>query len=181
MIGVYKIQVGEYIYIGQSIDIEERFMCHKRFLRKNVHCNKLIQSLYNENPNSISFEIIEECSIEELGEKEKYYIKHYNSQYILNIQKGSEVKRLFNNIDEYNNYLKQRRRNYLKNNKDHLNSLLRQKRKEQKEELTLKRIKKRHPEVDINIVDIKYYLTLTNKEKLKYVKNLCKKYVNWNF
>ena len=88
MIGIYSIkfntQKGEYIYIGQSIDIEERFMSHKRFLRKNVHCNKLIQSLYNENPNSISFEIIEECSIEELGEKEIEYIRKYNSLYLFN-------------------------------------------------------------------------------------------------
>lgn len=177
MIGVYKIQIGEYIYIGQSIDIEERFMCHKRFLRKNVHCNKLIQSLYNDNPDNIKFEIIEECSVDELGEKEKYYIKHYNSLHLfnkfgLNIQKGGKIKRPFNNIDERIIHRKQRRTNYRRNNKDHLNSLLRQKRKEQKEELTLKRIKKRHPEVDINKVDIKYYLTLTNKEKLKYIKKL---------
>lgn len=76
MIGIYKITSNSgKTYIGQSVNIEERFIKYKR-----NDC-KLQPRLYNsikkhgiENHN---FEIIEECSVELLNERERYWQDYY--------------------------------------------------------------------------------------------------------
>lgn len=75
--GIYLIKnlINNKIYIGQSIDIERRIKDH--FTRKDdapLHC--AIQKYGKENFETI---ILEECSREQLNEKEIYYIKEYNS------------------------------------------------------------------------------------------------------
>ena len=92
MIGVYRIinPKGK-IYIGQSINIEQRWMTYK-----GLHCikqPKLYNSLKKHGPENHKFEVIEECSIEQLNEREIYWKKHYIDS--IN-QKWSEV--LFCNI-----------------------------------------------------------------------------------
>lgn len=76
-IGIYKITNPEgEIYVGQSKNIDQRFETYK-----NIRCPKqhdLYNSLKKYGWFNHKFEIIEECSIDELIEKEKYYIKLYN-------------------------------------------------------------------------------------------------------
>lgn len=72
MIGIYKITSPSYkIYIGQSINIEKRFV-HYSF----IDCKSQIR-LYNSfkkyGIENHIFEIIEECDIELLNERERYY------------------------------------------------------------------------------------------------------------
>lgn len=76
-IGIYKIEnlINHKIYIGQSVHIEKRFL---------EHCKKSSSSLISTaiskyGKDNFSFTIIEECTIEELNDKEEYYIKKYNS------------------------------------------------------------------------------------------------------
>lgn len=75
MIGIYKItnlSTGQ-CYIGQSKDLKQREYQH-------WHDNQSsIDKAISENPNNFKFEILEECSIEELTEKETFYIAKYNS------------------------------------------------------------------------------------------------------
>ena len=81
--GIYKIQniIDNKIYIGQSINIEERWKIHKN----NVHgCNNsydypLYKAIRKDGLENFEWSIIEECSKEELNNKEKFYIKEYNS------------------------------------------------------------------------------------------------------
>lgn len=77
MIGIYKITnlVNGKIYVGQSVHIERRWMEH---CLPSAHSliGKAIQKYGKEN---FSFQIVEECSVELLDEKEEYYISHYNS------------------------------------------------------------------------------------------------------
>jgi len=77
MIGIYKIEnkVNGKIYIGQSIHIERRFQEHCRDSSTSL-ISKAIKKYGKDN---FSFEIIEECSIEELNKLEEYYIRSYNS------------------------------------------------------------------------------------------------------
>ena len=87
MIGIYKIEnlINGKVYIGQSVDIKERWNDHKRInsrtskeaLKKQKYPLYLAFEKYG--LDNFSFEIIEECSIEELNEKEQFYIKKYNS------------------------------------------------------------------------------------------------------
>lgn len=77
MIGIYKITnslTGKH-YIGQSNNIERRLAEHKRGTQL---IDKEIQRLGEEN---FTFEIIEECSLSDLNEREEYWIAYYNSFY----------------------------------------------------------------------------------------------------
>ena len=77
MIGIYKItSPSGRIYIGQSVDIERRF---KRY--NILRCKgqiRLFNSLFKYGVESHTFEIIEECDIELLNERERYYQDLYD-------------------------------------------------------------------------------------------------------
>lgn len=77
MIGIYKItnKINNKCYIGQSIHIERRWSEHC-FPSKTSKISLAIQKY---GKNNFNFEVIEECVITELDEKESYWIKFYNS------------------------------------------------------------------------------------------------------
>lgn len=77
MIGIYKITnlLNQKVYIGQSVDIEQRWKKHC-FTKDNCAIHKAIQKYGEKN---FSFEVLEECKQEELNDKEIYYINKYNS------------------------------------------------------------------------------------------------------
>ena len=84
MIGIYKIQnkINNKIYIGQSIEVEERIKEHKRIpFRENrpTYFYSLYSDMRKYGIENFSFEIIEECKKDELNKKEEYYIQQYNS------------------------------------------------------------------------------------------------------
>jgi group I intron endonuclease len=72
MIGIYKItSPTKKVYIGQSINIEKRFNTYKR-----LDCKKqpaIYNSFLKYGINKHKFEIICECDITELNDKERYY------------------------------------------------------------------------------------------------------------
>lgn len=76
MIGIYKItnKNDGKVYIGQSTNVERRLGEHKR--NRPVTIDDYINVLGVDNFN---FEILEECSKEELDQKEQEYILKYNS------------------------------------------------------------------------------------------------------
>lgn len=80
--GIYKItnQTNGKIYIGQSINIQERWKSHI------YNCNKedyygynypLYQAFRKYGLENFKFEVIEECSKEQLNEKEYFYIDYF--------------------------------------------------------------------------------------------------------
>lgn len=77
MTGIYKITNPKgKIYIGQSTNIEKR-----KEIYKKLYCKKQIM-LYNSIKKygweNHKFEILEECSIKKLNEREKYWGSYYN-------------------------------------------------------------------------------------------------------
>lgn len=67
-------------YIGQSIDIKNRWMRHKSELNNNNHINNHLQFAWNKyGEDCFSFIILEECPIESLDEREIFYINKYDS------------------------------------------------------------------------------------------------------
>ncbi len=95
--GIYKITCQsnngfEYIYIGQAQKISARWVHHKSSLNNNSHRNKKIQSVANKyGLGQLAFEIVEICEIEELNDKEMYYIKVFNTydtKHGLNLTQG---------------------------------------------------------------------------------------------
>ena len=81
--GIYKIEniVNSKVYIGQSIDILNcRWEYHKNALRNGYHYNRHLQNAWDKyGENSFNFSVIEECTPEELNQREVYYISHYQS------------------------------------------------------------------------------------------------------
>jgi group I intron endonuclease len=78
MVGIYKITNPKgKIYIGQSIDINRRFKEYKKL--QCTQSIKLYNSLKKYGFEKHTFEIIEECSIEQLNDREEFYIKSFDS------------------------------------------------------------------------------------------------------
>jgi group I intron endonuclease len=78
MVGIYKIlnPKGK-IYIGQSVNIEKR-----KYYYQTLHCQKqimLYNSLKKYGWENHHFEVIEECSVEQLDVREMYWGQFYNT------------------------------------------------------------------------------------------------------
>lgn len=79
MIGIYKItnKINGKSYIGQSNNIERRFQEHQtKSSTSRIPLDIAIQKYGKDN---FSYEVIEECDISELNERETYWIQKYNS------------------------------------------------------------------------------------------------------
>lgn len=79
--GIYKIEclVNGKVYIGQSINIKQRWGAHLSNLKNNRHDNIRLQRAYNKyGKDNFIFEIIEECNTN-LDDVEKYWICYFDS------------------------------------------------------------------------------------------------------
>lgn len=74
--GIYKItnKINGKTYIGQSNNCKRRIQEHQQ--ERDIPIDMWINFLGKDN---FTYEIIESCSLEELDEKEQYYIKLYDS------------------------------------------------------------------------------------------------------
>jgi group I intron endonuclease len=73
MIGIYKISSpSNRIYVGQSINIDNRWKYYKRVSKFHIG-PKLYNSLKKHGFENHKFEVIEECNLEQLNERETFY------------------------------------------------------------------------------------------------------------
>lgn len=84
MIGIYKIEnlTNHKVYIGQSKNISQRWIKHRIHGTQSGYNDAdypLYRAMRKYGIENFSFSILEECSIEELNEKEQYWIKQFNS------------------------------------------------------------------------------------------------------
>lgn len=104
MIGIYKIEniVNHKVYIGQSRNVYRRLNNHQNDLIKNKHANDYLQKSFNKyGLEKFVFELIEECSIEMLNEKEIYWINFYggeNDDKNFNLKSGGNVSIHFSDL-----------------------------------------------------------------------------------
>jgi group I intron endonuclease len=81
--GIYKITdtVTEQSYIGQSVDIRERFRQHiKAGLSSATATNKLYSAMKKNGLINFTFEILERVPKDKLNEREVYYIELYQTK-----------------------------------------------------------------------------------------------------
>ena len=94
--GIYSIEnkVNHKKYIGQSVNIKNRWYQHRVDLNGNKHDNDYLQKSWNKyGKDNFDFQILEECSKEMLNEREKYYIDLYktmNRDYGYNLKSGGQ-------------------------------------------------------------------------------------------
>lgn len=93
--GIYKLTslvTGE-VYIGQSKTICDRWKEHCKNalgIGTTTVRNKLYSAIKRDGLENYTFEVLEECSIKDLNEKEKYYISLYDSyNFGLNATQGN--------------------------------------------------------------------------------------------
>ena len=91
--GIYKITnlKNGMCYIGQSVDIAERWKQHiKRGIGADpVTQNKLYPAMLEQGIENFTFELLEECPVTQLTEREKFYIDFYKAQeFGYSIKKG---------------------------------------------------------------------------------------------
>lgn len=93
-IGIYKIHnlINNKLYIGQSVNIRRRWTDHKRCLRNGSHENTYLQHSWDKYGESVfEFKVLEYCSIDQLDERECYYINLFHTtehDYGYNLQNG---------------------------------------------------------------------------------------------
>lgn len=67
-------------YIGQSIDIPQRWNHHRSDLEKHKHPNVHLQRAWDKyGCDNFLFNIVEYCDTSDLNDRERYWIKYYNS------------------------------------------------------------------------------------------------------
>lgn len=98
MIGIYKItnKINNKIYVGQSNNIERRFKEHQtKGKTARIPLDIAIEKYGKDN---FLYEVLEECSIEELNEKENYWIETLKSHiYGYNCNIGGEQQSIGGN------------------------------------------------------------------------------------
>lgn len=96
--GIYQItnKTTGKKYVGRSVNVHCRILEHKRELRLNIHENKHLQSSWNKRGESdFEFKLLEECVIENLQQREQYYLDNYIDFSVdYNILRDSENTRL---------------------------------------------------------------------------------------
>lgn len=91
--GIQKITNLEngMMYIGQSVNIKDRWGSHIKagLGAESATRNKLYLAMSTFGVENFTFEILEECSSEQLNEREKFYIEFYDSaNYGYNVTRG---------------------------------------------------------------------------------------------
>lgn len=77
---MFAHKVNGMAYIGQSVNIERRYKDHRSRINGGRSENsKFHEAAIIDGFDSFSFTVLEECLVEELNEKEIYYIGQYNT------------------------------------------------------------------------------------------------------
>jgi group I intron endonuclease len=81
-IGIYGIKntITGKMYIGKSVNLYKRRYEHFYKLKKNIHHSDYLQNSFNKyGKDYFIFGIIEECSIDVIDQREKYWIEYYDT------------------------------------------------------------------------------------------------------
>lgn len=79
---IYIISIGEYYYIGKSLDWFGRLNSHYTLLKQGKHHSPKLQSLYNElGIENFSFRVLEYVSLTEFKKASKMKGKQLNKEF----------------------------------------------------------------------------------------------------
>lgn len=161
--GIYKItSPSKKIYIGQSINIDRRKNTYKRLESCVKNQVKLYNSIKKYGWENHVFEILEECEISKLNERERYWQELYNSNSKdnLNICLVSTADRKQLHSEETINKISNWHKEFHKANK---NRMFGKKHKDETKQLMAEKAKERYKK-ELNPNCKKCYCIETGKE-----------------
>lgn len=83
--GIYVIEIGDWFYIGSSVDIETRIAKHLNLAKSGNHFNPKFQNVWNKYQD-FSWGILEECERENLLDVEQHFLDmNFHKENCLNI------------------------------------------------------------------------------------------------
>lgn len=98
VIGIYAIRCASNnkVYIGSSKTMKRRWNEHRTQLNRNIHSNEHLQNAFNlYGKDSFSYSLIETCNVEELIDRELYYVllhQSYKSEFGFNVVLPGSVR-----------------------------------------------------------------------------------------
>ena len=96
MVGIYKItNPNGRVYIGQSRNIADRKRHYFKIYGMTKGQPKIYNSLMKHGADNHTWEVIEECDISNLNQREIFWKKHY-----LDLVNGDYSKVLFHNLED---------------------------------------------------------------------------------
>lgn len=103
--GIYIIKnnISDKVYIGSAVNIKKRLAKHFSALKHNEHHSIIFQRFYNKYKDSIilKYEVLEYCEINELIQKEQFYIDNCENM-LLNVNKIANSRLGLTNRPEHN-------------------------------------------------------------------------------
>lgn len=102
IVGIYVIKFENYVYIGESLDVYNRWEQHQEDLSNNVHANAKLQYLYNQGAD-FSFRILDGCDFVDGHNlyfkllnlnREKRYIQSFKANHYEVLNTEDSVQRL---------------------------------------------------------------------------------------
>jgi hypothetical protein len=108
---IYIIEIGDYYYIGKSLDVFSRWSSHYTSLKMNKHSSPLLQDCFNKHPiDNFNFRVLEYISLTDYKKqtnlKGKELDKQFN-RYLLKKEKDwmnkYSIKFSLNNNNRYFN------------------------------------------------------------------------------
>ena len=86
MTGIYKItnKINNKMYIGQSKDIKKRWKQHLYEMnnkKSHSYNYELYRSMRKHGVENFSFDILEECNVEDLNRREMYWVNFYDTYF----------------------------------------------------------------------------------------------------
>lgn len=101
--GIYCIEnlINYKKYIGQSVNIHNRWRQHKNELNSNMHFNDYLQKSWNKyGAENFRFYVLEYCDVDRLDNLEVYYINLYktlNRNHGYNLTSGGSDNKIYSN------------------------------------------------------------------------------------
>jgi group I intron endonuclease len=88
--GIYKItSPSGNCYVGQSVNIEKRWMAHRYSVKKERHNRAFTNAVKKYGIDSFVFEILEECSVDELTDREQFWMDKLKPKYCIRVAADS--------------------------------------------------------------------------------------------
>lgn len=91
--GIYQINIGDYFYFGQSVDLKKRKREHRRALEQGKHPNPKMQHVYNKYQDFQWLEV-SHCSHTELdGQEQRLLDAFWGTEGCMNLARDARAPR----------------------------------------------------------------------------------------